>query len=48
MRTSRACAIVLSGPCLVGGAGGVSQTYAQEAKGPTQFTLAILAEHTIN
>ena len=48
MRISQACAIVLSGLCLLGGAGHVPALYAQEAKGPTQFTLAILAEHQVS
>lgn len=40
--------IVLIGLCLLGGAGGASESHAQEAKGPTEFTLAILAEHNVS
>lgn len=48
MRKSHAWAIVLSGLCLLGGAGNVYQSYAQEAKEPTHVALAILAERNFS
>ena len=48
MRTSNAWAIVLIGLCFVGSVGGMTPSYAQETKGPTHFTLAILAEHSVS
>lgn len=43
---SNAIAVILGALSLFLGTGTLS--YAQEAKGPTQFTLAILAEHNVS